>query len=236
MTTLLEAPASIRKERKMLKRTLAAAAEPETTPVLDPSVTGEQVSPDVVMDSTDLEQPVEHAVEPYVDGVTDHEDDDIAETSMPDADDDDVFPVTKARTGGVPMVPFEPSQRFMSDDEVPCAPPMTSNRFFADDDEDEWRNLGVEVDLSVPIKRESLAELEDRLADEVEKRAALAPIREAEEKARKEKEAKDRAEAEAKAAKDEAKRRSRRILGNFMMAAGAAGVLYGIVVPYVPWM
>ena len=228
MTTLLDAPT--RKEKVMLERKLAAvSAEPETTPATELPVV--EVSTGVVIDSrdsADLEQSPELVADTTVEPVT--------ELPEPDDADDDVFPVSKPRTGGLPMVAFKPLGKDMTDDDdtVPYVAPVSTNPFFADDDEDdEW---GVQ---SQPTVRKPRTE-EEQAAWEAEfdaKAAAAAVIKAAEDKARKEKEAKEKREAEAKRDASIEKRGSRRALGIFLLAFGAAAVSYGaLVVPFWPGM
>ena len=222
MTMTIDAPAS-RKEKVMLERRMAATAEPETTsvPVL-PAV--EQEPTVVVNEKTDLEQSVEPVADTTAEAIT--------EPSLPADDDDDdadVFPETKPRTGGLPMVEFKPVQKDMASEPVPYAPPMSASSFFDDDDDDDELGVDQSAIRTRPMTDEEL-EAFDRELDA--KNALLKTAREAEEKARKEQQAK----AEAKRTARIEKRGSRRTLGIIMMLAGAVGILCGAAVPFIPGM
>lgn len=222
MTTLLDTPAPTRKERTMLKRKMAATAEPETAPVTELPV-GKQESTSVVTDNTDSEHAAEVVTDTSVEPAT--------EPSVPDdADDDDVFAMPTPRTLGLPMVAFKPLQKDMlaDDDEVPYAPPMTSNRFF--DDDDELDEGGVDRPVVSIIPSDDEDGLLAFYAQVDANSAAETARRKAEEETRKEQQAKD----EAKRKTLQKKRAVKRGIGKLMMFGGAAAIAYGALVPFVP--
>lgn len=242
MTTLLDAPATTRREKTMLKRKMAATTEPETTTAIDlPAV--EQASASVVTDDTNLGQAAELVTDTSAEPVTETSEHEpvvspepvvIEEAvTVPEPDDDDEFPVTKPQTGGFPMLGFKPVRKDMSDDDddVPYAPPMPTINFF---DEDESGFANDQFHLLVTSEEELNRHADGLIAGMV----ATTPAREAEEKARKEKEAKEEAEAEAERVAHLAKRESRRVLGTVMgivmLGAGTLSAIYGIIVPYLP--
>lgn len=235
MTTLLDAPVTTRRERAMLERKMAATTEPETTTATDlPMV--EQASTVVVTDGTDLEQSKELVTDTSAEAAADPSMPEsvvepepvvsVEAVTVPEPDDDDVFPMDKPRTRSLPMLGFKPVRKDMSDDdEVPYAAPMSTAPYFADDDDES----GIE-NRSAFSKVMTDAEQEAFLLELDTKEAIAKPIREAEEKARKAKAEKDEAKRLARIEK----RGSRRMLGNIMMAAGTFATIYGVVVTFVP--
>lgn len=231
MTLMMDSPANTRKEKKTLKRKMPAApTAPETvTALVSPVKQGSTIE---VTDPTEAEQLAEVTTDTSVDKVTEPVADVVVEevAESTDADADIESPVTKAHTGGLPMVVFKPAAKDMSDTELPYAPKMSTASVFAfDDDEEDQSGVPAPALRTKPLTKAELKEL-DAAID------LAADLREAAEKAAKEKEAKDAAKAEAKRNARIEKRGSRRMLGMILVIVGCFVLAFGAAVPFIPWL